>query len=140
MWQEGNPEVKRHINRDCLKVRSTSPLERHYLYHLGMLENFSGKRREVSHFYYFRMSSGKRMSPPLLFENVNKFASVGVLISIIPESCVHTNISEKIALQHLAFYCLDTFYCVEICERFMVNCLSTLGPCWSILAGNGNSL
>lgn len=62
----------------------------------GITSLWKEERREESHFYHLRMSSGKRM-PPLLSENVNKFVSKRVDVSVFPESCAYTNIFEKIA-------------------------------------------
>ena len=61
-----------------------------------------------------------------LSENVNKFVSKGVCVSVFPELCASTNILEKIAP---ATHGLLLPICIEICERFMKNFLSTSGPC-----------
>lgn len=91
----------------------------------------------MSYFYYLGMSSGRKMSPSLLSESINKFPLEEVFVSVFPELCAHISIPKKIVLQHVPFLLPS---CVEICERFMETCVSKSGPCQPIFVGNGNSL
>lgn len=115
----------RNLNRNCLKRCPSFPLQRCYLYYLGMESHLFGEKREKSHFYHLGMSSGKRM-PSLLSERESRSLSFQSYVPI------------QIFLKRHP--CDTGPFTAQMCinKRPMENCLSTSGPCQPILVESGN--
>lgn len=49
----------------------------------------------MSYFYYLGLSSGRKMSPSLLSESINKLPLEEFLVSVFSESCAHISILKR---------------------------------------------